>query len=111
MEPMQTDIEKNVMRRVHLMRLLGLVISTAVLAFLTFVLALWGIGREVWVARVFENMPESGDFREISRFYFNAFGHTRLIVQALTIVSLAALIYLIRETYRTLVGFFTTPYS
>ncbi|MFH1178320.1 MAG: hypothetical protein V1711_01155 [bacterium] len=106
-----TDIEKNVMRRVHLIHILGLIISTAVLAFITLTLALWGIGKHVWVARIFENMPHSGDFTETGRFYFEAFRHTRLIVQALAIISFTALIYFIRETYRMLVSFFATARS
>ena len=54
----ETNIERVVMRRVRLIRILALVISTAALATLTFIAAMWGIGREVWVARVFENGPQ-----------------------------------------------------
>ncbi|MFA6278806.1 MAG: hypothetical protein WC638_01840 [Candidatus Paceibacterota bacterium] len=106
----QSNIERIVMRRVHLMRILGLIISTAVLALLTLILALWGIGREVWVARIFENMPHSGDFAAVGRFYLDAFGHTRLVVQVLTLLSLAACIYLARKTARALISFFTPPH-
>jgi len=105
MEPMQTNIEKNVMRRVHLMRLLGLIISTVVLALITLTLALWGIGRQVWVARVFENAPD--DFTDLPRFYLAAFNHTRLIVQALAVLTFVSFIYIARSTYRALVDFFT----
>jgi len=100
-----TNIEKNVMRRVRLIRILGLIISTLVLALVTFVLALWGIGKEVWVARVFQNMPQSGDFAETSRFYISAFGHTRFIVQALAVLTFVSFIYLARETVRALSSF------
>jgi len=103
----QSNIERVVMRRVYLIRVLGLIISTVTFAILTFVLALWGIGKEVWVARIFQNMPHSGDLAATSRFYLDAFGHTRLIVQALTLLSLAAFIYLARKTVRALSSFFT----
>ncbi len=90
-----SDIERIVMRRVHLIRILKLVISTIVLAVLTFIAALWGIGREVWVARVFENAPK--DPRLLWDFYLAAFMHTRLIVEALTVLTLVSLIFLARE--------------
>ena len=96
----QSNIERTVMRRVHLIRILQLVISTAVLAILTFVAALWGIGREVWVARVFENAP--ADPWRLLAFYFDAFVHTRLIVQALSVITLVSFIFLARELARAI---------
>lgn len=105
----QSTIEKNVMRRVHIMRILGLIISTVVLALLTLVLALYGIGREVWVALVFANGPQ--DFIGHAFYLLYALIHTRFIVQALALISFVALLYLIRETYRTLTSFFTHTHS
>jgi len=54
----QSTIERGVMRRVHIARVLRVVISTDAFAILIFVLALWGISREVWVARIFQNTPD-----------------------------------------------------
>ena len=101
----QSNIERAVMRRVHLIRILGLVISTATLAILTLVLALWGIGKEVWVERVFQNAPT--DFAQIPNFFISAFGNTRLVVQILAILTFASFIYLARATVRALSSFFT----
>jgi len=101
-----TDIEKNVMRRVHLIHILGLVISTAVFAIVTFVLALWGIGKEVWVAQVFQNAPE--DLVELPRFFLAAFGNTRIVVQALAILTFVSFLYLARETVRMISSIFTS---
>ncbi|MCR4333781.1 MAG: hypothetical protein NUV60_02080 [Patescibacteria group bacterium] len=100
MEPMteQSNIERIVMRRILLIRILRLVISTFVLAALTTVAALWGIGKEVWVARVFENGPQ--DFFGHTGYLVYAFAHTNLVVQTLTILTLASLIFLARETAR-----------
>ena len=98
-----SDIERIVMRRVHLIRILQLVISTIVLAALTFVAALWGIGREVWVARVFKNGPQ--DFSGHLAYLLYAFTHTRLIVQALVALTLASLLFLVYETVRFLASF------
>jgi len=97
-----SDIERVVMRRVHLIRILGLVISTGVLAILTFTLALWGIGKEVWVAQIFENAPD--DPSTLLNFYLSAFVHTRFIVQALTVLTLISLVYLTREVARFVTG-------
>lgn len=92
-------IEQIVMRRVRLIRILGLIISTGVFAALAFAIALWGIGREVWVARVFENMPHEG-VATFATFWFAAFLHTRVIVQILLLATLTSLFFLAREVAR-----------
>lgn len=93
-----THIERVVMRRVHLIRILYLIISTGVLAALTLVLALWGVGKEVWVARVFENAP--ANIEDLPNFYIAAFVHARFIVQVLTLLTFASLLFLTREVVR-----------
>ncbi|MFA5996768.1 MAG: hypothetical protein WC790_03555 [Candidatus Paceibacterota bacterium] len=105
----QTDIERIVMRRVHLIRILKLVISTAVFALLTFVAALWGIGKEVWVARVFENAPS--DIGGLLQFYIAAFAHTHIIVQALTVLTFASFLFLAREVARLALNIFAPARS
>ena len=105
----QSSIERIVMRRVHLIRVLKLIISTVVLAVLTFIAALWGIGREVWVVRVFENAPPNLD--DLPNFYIAAFTHTNLIVQALTLHTLASIIYLAVEIMRLIVDVVKPPRS
>ena len=98
----QTAIERVVMRRVRLIRILALIVSTAMLAVLTALAALWGIGREVWVARVLENMPPVGDLGAFSLFWLDAFLMTRPLVQLLTLLTLISLIFLAREALRFL---------
>jgi len=109
MNDTHTDIERIVMRRVRLIRVLKLVISTAVLAVLTFGAALWGIGKEVWVARIFENAPPN--FDGLPDFYLAAFAHTNIIVQALTLLTLVSLIYLAVEIARLIVDVVKAPRS
>lgn len=104
-----SSIERVVMRRVRLIRMLYLVISTGVLAALTLVLALWGVGKEVWVARVFENAPP--DITDLPNFYIAAFTHTRLIVQVLTLLTLASLFFLTREVTRFFIDLFSVKRS
>ena len=103
----ETSIERIVMRRVRLIRILRLAISTVVLAVLTFIAALWGIGREVWVARVLENAPR--DFASLPNFYISAFLHTHLIVQVLTVLTLGSFLYLLVELARLISDFSTHP--
>ena len=95
---MQTNIEKNVMRRIYIIRVLKPIISSAALAAVICILALWGIGREVWVARVFSNGPQ--DFTGHASYLLYAFDHTRLVVQSLVLLTFASLLYLARETAR-----------
>ena len=102
----QSNIEKNVMRRIHIIRVLQPIISSATVAAVVCVFALWGIGREVWVARVFTNGPQS--FFGHSFYLVYAFEHTRLVVQSLVLLTLASLIYLAREVARV-VSFIFTP--
>jgi len=104
----QSNIERIVMRRVRAIRMLRPIISADVLAALVLVLALWGIGREVWVARVFANGPQDAIGHALYLAY--AFEHTRIIVQMLTLTTATALIYLARETARVLPSLFApTP--
>jgi len=97
MEPMtdQTNIERIVMQRVRLIRVLRLIISTAVLALLTGIATLWGIGREVWVA--------PADLVHLPDFFVAAFVQTRFIVQVLAVFTLASFLYLIVEITRLFV--------
>lgn len=94
----QSNIERVVMRRVRIIRILRPIISSGALAVFVFVVALWGIGREVWVARILQNAPSN--LTDAARFYFYALDHTRLVVQALVFITLAALVYAAREFVR-----------
>ena len=93
-----SPIEHVVMRRIRIIRVLRFFVSGAAAATLVFVFALWSIGREVWVAKVFANGPQ--DFFGHARYLFYAFDQTKVVVQALTLASLASLAYLARETVR-----------
>ena len=106
-----SDIERIVMRRVRLIRILTLIISTVTLAILAGVAALWGIGREVWVAHVFQNMPDVGNFSEFLAFWWNAFVHTRPAVQVLIVLTGASLLFLMREIARFLTSSFSSRES
>lgn len=101
----QTKIEQNVMRRVRRVYYLRPVVSGSTLSVLIALFSLYGIGREVWVARVFENAPS--DFFAIVRFLAYAFQHTDLVVQILALLTLISVAYLARETAKRVVSVFT----
>ena len=65
---------------------------------LLLLLTLYGIGRQVWVGRVFENAPES--LATLPQFYLAAFLNTEFLVQLLALVTLASVLYLARATAR-----------
>ena len=96
----QSNIERIVMQRVHLIRALKFAISGGVFSTLVSILGLWGIGREVWVAHVLQNAPTN--IFNLPAFYLAAFEHTRFVVQALIVLTVAALIFVAREISRAI---------
>jgi hypothetical protein len=91
-------IERAVMRRVRRIAILRMIISGALFALALALLALYGIGREVWVARVFENGPQTFSGHLLYLLY--AFLHTRFVVQALCLIGLGSFLFLVREAAR-----------
>ena len=96
--PNPSSIEQHVMRRVHRIAILRIVISGSIFALTLALLALYALGREVWVAKVFENGPQSPLGHALYLVY--ALEHTRFVVQALALVCLGSVLYLARETAR-----------
>jgi hypothetical protein len=93
-----SPIERAVMRRVIRISMLRYVINAWTASGLLLLITLYGIGRAVWVARVFENAPK--DLPASAQFYLAAFSHTELIVQVLSVVALVSVFYLARATAR-----------
>lgn len=94
----QSKIERIVMQRVHLIRALRFAISGGALSTLFSFLALWGISREVWVAKVIENAPAS--VLDLPHFYWYAFDHTSLAVQTLVVLLAICFLIVAREIIR-----------
>lgn len=95
-------IKSVVMRRVRTVHIVRSPLTTSILSVLVFAVALWGIGREVWVARVFQNEPTFTNMNAVMRFYLAAFLDTRFIVQVLAVVAIASLIWLTYNLMRAL---------
>jgi hypothetical protein len=99
---MTSNISRNVMRRVRFVHAVRPFVSNAAGACVLLAFSLYLIGREVWVAQVFRNMPRT-DYSATLRFVEVAFLNTTIIVQALTVLTALAGVYLAREFVRLLV--------
>jgi len=97
-----SSIQKTVMRRVKTIHALRAASGGAGVSVLVLIASLYLIGREVWVARVLQNMPSSAHIGENLRFIAGAFAHTEFAVQALTLLCAAAFLWLLREIARVL---------
>ncbi len=73
------------MRRIRIIYALRLLSSPLVLAPALFLVALWGVGREVWVAHVLQNLSLVHTPEGLTAFALSAFLNTRVAVQALTL--------------------------
>lgn len=91
-----STVSRVVMRRVRAIHATRLFAAPAASA-LALVIALWGIKREVWVAKVFENMPALTDVPAVLSFYASAFLGTGLSVQLLCILLAASALWLASE--------------
>lgn len=78
------------MRRIKIIRFFRPVVSTHILSLAAVLLALWGIGREVFVAQVFANMTSLSGLNAFVSFGVTAILHTTMLVQVLVLVSVVA---------------------
>lgn len=83
---MTTLIQRNVMRRVRTIYTLRLLASPLVLAPSLFVVSLFAVGREVWVARVLENLSSITTPGALGHFFVAAYLNTGAAVQVLMLV-------------------------
>lgn len=86
-----------VMSRVRTIHALRHLVSAPAVSALVVVAALWGIGREVWVAKVIANMPSMTDVSSLAYFFFDAFVSTTFLVQLLTVATILGTAYAARE--------------
>ncbi len=96
MEKTNSLIKQNVMRRVHAVHTMRL-IGRMGLSLVVFSGSLYAIGREVWVAKIFHNMPALADFGAVLSFFLSAFRETHLVVQLTILVSVLAMVWLAKE--------------
>lgn len=106
MEPnTESKIRANVMRRVHTMHAVRPLLSSTALATVLALGSLYLIGRKVWVARVFENMPNPVHVSSVLRFFEAAFFNTSTIVQVLCIALAFSFVWIVRDFLRSVPSF------
>ena len=94
----KSSIRKIVLRRARFIHVVRPLLSGTLFGALAAILALYFLGREVWVARVFENMPSLMDVAALTMFLERAFLNTSFAVQVLTVVLVAGVIWAARDT-------------
>lgn len=91
------------MRRVRIVHTLRPFTGRLAGAFVLLGASLYMLGREVFVAQVFRNMPYAFDLSSVLTFLEAAFLNTTFFVQAFFILAFIAFIWLVRECTRLLI--------
>ena len=103
MEPMtNSSIRSVVLRRARFIRAVRPLTSGTALGLVVALGSLYALGREVWVARILENMPSPVDVLAVLRFFENAFLNTSFMVQALSLVLVFGMLWFARDTAKTI---------
>ncbi|OHB17958.1 MAG: hypothetical protein A2749_03020 [Parcubacteria group bacterium RIFCSPHIGHO2_01_FULL_45_26] len=79
------EIKSKVMRRVYIVSYIRRALSPMALKLYAVVFLLWGIGRQVFVAKVIENAPSFSSPLADLHFFTNAFLGTEFLVQILVL--------------------------
>ena len=103
MEPTTNSrIKEVVLRRARFVHTVRPLISGTLLALLLVAASVYSIGREVWIARVIENMPSPANIAAFWRFVEVAFLNTSFVVQVLSVLLVAGTIWVARDVARTI---------
>lgn len=97
---MQSKIEQQVMASVGVVYGARQLVSATAIKLYVCALALYGLGRLVWVSRVFENLANVG-WGQAAEFMLSAVMSTDLLVQVVLMVLAVAGISLIRDLVRS----------
>ena len=97
---MESQIKQNVMRRVRTIHVVRPFTSGTAVAFALLGVSLYAIGRFVFVAQVFRNMPAIEDVGAVTRFLVDAFARTDFVVQLLTLLTVVATLWMLRDIGR-----------
>lgn len=100
-----SSINTTVMRRVRTIYAVRRAASGTSVSVAALAASLYFIGREVWVARIWENAPSLAHLDAFVSFASYAFTHTDISVQALFLTSIFAFVWLVREITRVVIAF------
>lgn len=101
MQKNNSSIHTNVMRRVRTIHAVRPLASGTAFAALLALGSLYAIGREVWVAQVFANMPNPAHLAQVFVFFEAAFFNTTAVVQILCVAVLFAFAWIVRDFARS----------
>ena len=85
------------MRRVYMAHYLRIVLSATAFKLYAIGVLLWELGRQVWVARVFENSPGLNHPVSTFNFFSNAVLETELLVQGVLLVAVVLAVWFTRD--------------
>jgi|TARA_R110000824_G_scaffold401771_1_gene615890 hypothetical protein len=97
METSNSRTRQVVLRRVRTIRLIRPLLSGTVLGGAVAAASLYALGREVWVAHVIENMPSPANLLAFVRFLEAAFLNTSFVVQVLSVLLVAGMVWVVRD--------------
>ncbi len=101
MEPVtNSKIKKTVLARARYIRAIRPVLSCTTFAVVVVAGSLYALGREVWVARVFENMPSLANVFAVLRFFESAFMNTTFVVQMISLLLVFGMVWIVRVVVR-----------
>ena len=104
METNTSRIKQVVLRRAHFIRAMRTATSGTVVGTVLVLASLAAIGREVWVARVIENMPSPANLLAFVRFFEAAFMNTTGVVQVLSVMLVIGMCWALYDVLRQVQG-------
>lgn len=104
METTNSRIKQVVLRRAHTIRIMRTVTSGTVVGMVLVLVSLAAIGREVWVARVIENMPAPTNILAVFHFFESAFMNTTAVVQILSVMLVVGVVWAAYDALRQVQG-------
>lgn len=90
-------LKTRTMRRVYAIWMLRKVTSPRVVKSMILLASIWQFKENVFVSRVFENMPSVGDVWATYNFFYSAMIHTQFVVQVSILAGATFAILLLRD--------------
>ena len=94
---MSANLKTRIMRRAYTIWALRMATSPMVVKFLIIVASVWQFKENVFVSKVFENMPSVLDASATYSFFSSALLHTQLIVQTSVLAVAVFSLLLLRD--------------
>ncbi len=99
---MESNIKRTVMRRVGVIRAVRPFLSGTAAGISVLLVSFYEIGRLVFVAQVFRNMPAVQDIPALVQFFVSAFLNTDVLVQLFLVLTIIAVAWIARDVARNI---------